>query len=162
MTGLGNVASFDAVEPGLQFEMLSEVVTTRQLVRYAGASDDYNPIHYDLSYATEAGLGGVIAHGMLTMGFMARAVGEQAGESGLVKRIAARFTSPVRPGDAVLVTGTVTAKRRTDLHGELECALVASVGAKRVAEGDATLLLVLTEADAKAPPCGSGSEGAGT
>lgn len=151
MTGIGSVASFDSIEPGLRFEMLSEVVTTQQLVRYAGASDDYNRIHYDLPYATEAGLGGVIAHGMLTMGFMSRAVSQQAGEAGLVKRIAARFTSPVRPGDAVLVTGTVTARRRDGLEAELDCQLTATVGEKRVAEGDATLRFVLTEIGQEPP-----------
>ena len=123
------------------FELSSEVVTTQQLVRYAGASDDYNRIHYDQAYAVDAGLGGVIAHGMLTMGFMARAVTDWAGPLGRVRRIAARFTAPVRPGDVVRVIGRVTSADDGAEAGTVTCRLEALVGLRAVASGDATVQL---------------------
>lgn len=119
------------------FELRSEPVTTQQLVRYAGASDDYNRIHYDQAYAIDAGLGGVIAHGMLTMGFMARAVTDWVGPLGRVKRIAARFTAPVRPGDVVRVIGRVTSTDDGADVRTLACRLEAMVGTRIVATGEA-------------------------
>jgi acyl dehydratase len=123
------------------FELLTDVVTTQQLVRYAGASDDYNRIHYDLPFANEAGLGGVIAHGMLTMGFMARAVTDWAGPRGQVRRIAARFTAPVRPGDMVRVTGSVLAQTGEGEATVVQCRLSADVDGRPVASGEATVVV---------------------
>lgn len=65
------------------------------LVRYAGASGDFNPIHYSDRVATAMGLPGVIAHGMLTMALAARAVGEWAGGPDRVVGLTVRFTSMV-------------------------------------------------------------------
>jgi acyl dehydratase len=110
-------------------------VTPVQLVKYAGASDDYNPIHYNADAAAAAGLGGIIAHGMLTMGFIARAVTDWAGPRAMVSQIDARFTSPVRPGDVVEVVGAVTGRSGNEAH----CELTASVGGKTVAQGAATV-----------------------
>src|SRR5690554_2465784 len=102
------------VAVGDTFALDIDPVTTTQLVMYAGASGDYNRIHYDAPYAEEAGLGGVIAHGMLTMAFMGRALTGWAGEDGTVVNISARFTAPVRPGDVVSVSGTVSEQKETD------------------------------------------------
>lgn len=146
MSAVRTTTAFDALRAGDAFELLVEPVSTQQLVRYAGASDDYNRIHYDQPYAVDAGLGGIVAHGMLTMAFMARAAGEFAGEQGRVSRIAARFTAPVRPGDAVHVTGTLTGVLRDGRRGELECRLAADVGGRAVASGDATLVINLESA----------------
>lgn len=133
--------AFAALRPGDRFELTTEPVTTQQLVRYAGASDDYNRIHYDQPYAVEVGLGGVIAHGMLTMAFMGRAASMVVGPRGQVKRLSARFTSPVRPGDAVHVVGTVTQTHVAAPLGELHCRLDVDVGGRGVANGEATLLI---------------------
>lgn len=65
------------------------------LVRYSGASGDFNPIHYSDRIATAMGLPGVIAHGMLTMALAARAVGEWAGGPDRVTSFTVRFTSMV-------------------------------------------------------------------
>lgn len=127
-----------ALAAGSSFELVVDPVTTTQLVRYAGASGDYNRIHYDLPYAEAAGLGGVIAHGMLTMAFMGRALTDWAGEDARVKRIAAKFTAPVRPGDVVVVNGVVTAKQDGQSVGtEISCDLTAQVAGRTVAVGDA-------------------------
>lgn len=70
-------------------------VRRADLVRYAGASTDFNPIHYSDRIATAMGLPGVIAHGMLTMGLAARAVGDWAGGPDRVAAFSVRFTSMV-------------------------------------------------------------------
>lgn len=141
-----NGMTSDKVRVGDTFTLAMPAITTTQLVRYAGASDDYNRIHYDQDYAIEAGLGGIIAHGMLTMAFMGRAVSDWAGPSAAMTHIVARFTAPVRPGDVVRVEGTVVAcdaeegEQRTRAH----CEMVARVADKTVATGEATVALPLS------------------
>ncbi|VVE62063.1 (R)-specific enoyl-CoA hydratase [Pandoraea captiosa] len=125
---------------GDTFTLSMPAVTTTQLVRYAGASDDYNRIHYDQHYAQEAGLGGVIAHGMLTMAFMGRAVSDWAGPAAAIVDIEARFNAPVRPGDVVRVVGTVAdCAPGSDGRRRLRCEIVAQVGDKTVASGAAVV-----------------------
>jgi acyl dehydratase len=141
ITGPLTAEALAALQPGDRFELTTEPVTTQQLVRYAGASDDYNRIHYDQPYAVEVGLGGVIAHGMLTMAFMGRAVSAVAGPRGRIRRLSARFTSPVRPGDAVHVVGTVSQVQAASPMGELQCRIDVDVGGRAVANGEATLLI---------------------
>jgi acyl dehydratase len=80
---------------GLATSARTFTVTRADLVRYAGASGDFNPIHYSDRVATAMGLPGVIAHGMLTMALAARAVSEWAGGPDRVVSFSVRFTSPV-------------------------------------------------------------------
>ena len=70
-------------------------VTRADLVRYAGASGDFNPIHWNERFATKVGLPGVIAHGMLTMALVGRAVTEWAGAPDAVLDFSVRFSRPV-------------------------------------------------------------------
>jgi acyl dehydratase len=73
-----------------------EVHLTRDaLVRYAGASGDFNPIHYRDDVAASVGLPGVLAHGMLTMGLAVQPVAEWLGDRGWVTSYGVRFTRPV-------------------------------------------------------------------
>lgn len=103
-----------------KYEDLStgDVVVTRELtvtrdtlVRYAGASLDFNPIHYRDDVAQSVGLPGVLAHGMLTMGAASSPVAEWLGDSGIIVDYQARFTKPVHVdpelGAAMTVTATV-------------------------------------------------------
>lgn len=80
------------------------------LVRYAGASGDFNPIHYNERVAREVGLEGVIAHGMATMGLAAAAVTDWAGDPGAVLDYGVRFTRPVLVPDPGQVELTVTGR----------------------------------------------------
>lgn len=87
-------------------------VTRADLVRYAGASGDFNPIHWSDRVATKVGLPGVIAHGMYTMALAGRAVTAWAGAPDAVLDFAVRFTRPVpvpddELGAEVTVAGTV-------------------------------------------------------
>lgn len=83
------------------------------LVRYAGASGDLNPIHYDDSVAQAVGLPGVIAHGMLTMGRAVNVISDWIGDPGAITEYAVRFTKPVPvPGGGAAelrVIGTIGA-----------------------------------------------------
>jgi acyl dehydratase len=87
--GLSGVAAGDALPP------LSLRVTRADLVRYAAASGDLNPIHWSDRVATGVGLPGVIAHGMLTMALASRVVTEWVGDPGAVFSYGVRFTRPV-------------------------------------------------------------------
>lgn len=106
--------------PALTDLSVGDVIGTRtvevdraRLVRYAGASGDFNPIHWNDAFAAEVGLPGVIAHGMFTMGAAVALVEDWAGDPGAVVDYQTRFTRPVpvpNPGVATLeVTGTVGA-----------------------------------------------------
>jgi acyl dehydratase len=89
-------------------------ITRADLVRYAGASGDFNPIHWSDRLATAAGLPGVIAHGMYTMALVGRALADWAGRPDAVVDFSVRFTRPVLvpdddEGAIVAVSGTVRA-----------------------------------------------------
>ena len=81
-------------------------VTKVQLVKYAGASGDYNLIHTDDETARRMGLEGVIAHGMLSMGFLGEYAASWAGPQ-KVRRLKVRFAAMVRPGDELTCRGIV-------------------------------------------------------
>ncbi|HEY9291329.1 MAG TPA: MaoC family dehydratase [Microlunatus sp.] len=83
------------VAVGDQLPTFSARLTRETLVRYAGASGDFNPIHYSDYQATRLGLPGVIAHGMLTMALSLRAVTDWAGDPARVTGCFTRFTRPV-------------------------------------------------------------------
>jgi acyl dehydratase len=95
---------------GDTFETRTYAVTRDDLVRYAAASGDHNPIHQDQAVAESVGLPGVIAHGMFTMALAARAVAEWTGGAEVVE-LGCKFTNPVvvpATGSAdVVVAGTV-------------------------------------------------------
>jgi acyl dehydratase len=83
-------------------------ITTTQLVQYAGASGDFNRIHYDEPFAKEGGFPSVIAHGMLSMAFFGTLVADFAGGAQKVVRLSARFRAVTFPGDRITVGGEVT------------------------------------------------------
>ena len=83
-------------------------LTRTQIVQYAGASGDYNPLHSDNPFATNvAGYPGVFAHGMLTMGMTGRLVVDLAGPEGVLS-YGVRFKAQVWPGDTLTATATIT------------------------------------------------------
>jgi acyl dehydratase len=77
------------------------------LVQYAGASGDFNPIHWNQEFAEAVGLPGVIGHGMLSMAVAARAVSAFAGDPRALKRLKVRFSAMVQPGQTLTVHGQV-------------------------------------------------------
>lgn len=108
------MTDFHAPEVGTQLPALTLVFTRADLVRYAGASGDFNPIHWSDRSAARLNLESVIAHGMLTMGRALRVVTDWVGDPERVVAYGVRFTKPVPVPDddtgvEVQVTGTVKA-----------------------------------------------------
>ncbi|WP_402461985.1 MaoC family dehydratase [Isoptericola aurantiacus] len=119
---------------------VGDVVATRAveldrstLVRYAGASGDFNPIHWDEGFATDVGLPGVIAHGMCTMGTVIGVVEDWAGDPAAIVRYGTRFTKPV----PVPARGTAVVE------------VAATVGALDAEAGTARIDLAVTHDGAK-------------
>ena len=107
--------SYHDTEPGTEIAPRQYQVTRRDLVRYAGASGDFNPIHWNERTAKSVGLPDVIAHGMLTMALAGRFLTEWAGDPAAVTEFGVRFSTPVvvpddDKGATVEIAGTVTAK----------------------------------------------------
>ena len=89
-------------------------LTRTQLVMYAGASGDYNPLHTDEVFATRmAGFPGVFAHGMLTMALSGKALTDWVGD-GRLRTFGVRFRGQVWPGDTLTTTVTVRALGEVD------------------------------------------------
>jgi acyl dehydratase len=87
--------AYESVEVGTELPARSFPVTRATLVQYAGASGDFNPIHWNEKFAREVGLPDVIAHGMFTMAEAIRVVTDWAGDPGAVVEYGVRFTKPV-------------------------------------------------------------------
>jgi acyl dehydratase len=107
--------SYEETQAGTEIPPLQYQVTRGNLVRYAGASGDFNVIHWNERVAKSVGLPNVIAHGMLTMALAGRFVTEWAGDPGAVIEFGVRFSSPVvvpddDKGATIEVAGTVTEK----------------------------------------------------
>jgi hypothetical protein len=115
---------FEQLEVGQEIGSRDITVTRSDLVRYAGASGDANPIHWNEAFARSVDLPGVIAHGMFTMGAASSLVGEWAGDPGRVLGYSTRFSKPVPvedttgqvsdngtelPGATLIVTGKIGA-----------------------------------------------------
>ncbi|MBA8793044.1 acyl dehydratase [Friedmanniella endophytica] len=134
-----------SVEPGDRLPTLTVRITRTDLVRYAGASGDFNPIHHSDFFADRVGLPGVIAHGMLTMATALRVVTDWAGGAAAVRSYTARFTKPVVvPDDGVgaelVVEATVTAVADG----------VATVGIEATCAGEKVLGMARAEVDLSA------------
>ncbi len=112
---------FATLEKGQEIGSTTLHVNRADLVRYAGASGDFNPIHWNERFAIDVGLPGVIAHGMFTMGTAVTLVEDWVGDPGAVIDYQSRFTKPVlvedpagtnpseAEGTAVEITGVIGA-----------------------------------------------------
>jgi acyl dehydratase len=98
-------------------------IARADLVRYAGASGDFNPLHFDDGFARAAGLPSVMAHGMFSAGLLGSFLVSWVGDR-RVRRLKLRFRAPVWPGDTVHATGSVSALHRTG-DGGLAVAVLA-------------------------------------
>jgi acyl dehydratase len=132
------------MQTGAQLPARTFRITRANLVRYAGASGDFNPIHWSDRVATGVGLPGVIAHGMYTMALVGRAIAGWAGRPDAVLEYAVRFTRPVLvpdtdEGTELTVTGVV--KQMTgDGHAVID-ATATCAGEKVLGSARATVRL---------------------
>jgi acyl dehydratase len=120
VTTLSPVPDITTLTVGSVVGTRTVTVDRPRLVRYAGASGDFNPIHWNDTFAQGVGLPGVIAHGMFTMGAAVALVEDWAGDPGRVVDYQTRFTRPVpvpNPGEALVevsaVIGAIDLEART-------------------------------------------------
>jgi acyl dehydratase len=107
-------------------QVVVENLTRTQIVQYAGASGDFNPIHHDEIFATQAaGYPSVFAHGMLSMGLTGRLLTDWLGD-GVLRSYAVRFVRQVWPGDTLTARGTVKAIETGGEEGVVEIEVVTS------------------------------------
>jgi acyl dehydratase len=120
-------------------ERVVENISRTQLVQYAGASGDYNPLHTDEVYTVQAaGYKSVFAHGMLTMGLTGKMLTNYVGDGRLTK-FGVRFTNQVWPGDTLDAKATVAAIREEGGKHFVDLALsTTNQDGKEVASGSAT------------------------
>jgi acyl dehydratase len=105
-------------------QVVVEKLGRTQIVQYAGASGDFNPIHHDETFATKAaGYPSVFAHGMLTMGLSGRLLTDWLGD-GVLREYGVRFVNQVWPGDTLTTKGTIAAIERDGEQGRVEIDLV--------------------------------------
>jgi acyl dehydratase len=117
----------DAMSVGdSQEELLVENLTRTQIVQYAGASGDFNPIHHDETFATKAaGYPSVFAHGMLTMGMTGRLLTNWLGD-GVLREYGVRFVNQVWPGDTLTARGTVESIEKQGDEGIVRISIVTT------------------------------------
>lgn len=105
-------------------KLIKEPVTRVQIAKYAGASGDFNPLHLDDAPGVALGAGGVIAHGMLIMGFVGQAVTNWVPKQSL-RKFGVRFIGMTRPGDTIYISGKVKEiEQKAD-----DCSLICEVTA---------------------------------
>lgn len=135
------VLEFESLKEGQQLESLTkESITKVQLVKYAGASGDFNPLHTDDEFARKVGMDGVIAHGMLVMGFLGEYIIGIAGDSAEPSRFRMRFGAVTRPGDQITCSAIVEKiyEEAGERYVDLELKAEKSPG-KVVGSGKSTL-----------------------
>ena len=98
---------FDAVAVGEDLPSRARAVTAEDVLAYADAGGDPNPLHRDEAVARAAGFPGIIAHGMFTMGHLASVVADWAGDASAVASLTAQFRAPVYMGETIVAGGRV-------------------------------------------------------
>jgi acyl dehydratase len=130
------------LEPGTErTETMVEKVDRAMFVRYAGASGDFNPIHWNEDFAKSAGYPGVFAQGMFTAGVLGTFVTNWLGEEA-VRRFRTRFVGQVWPGEAIVCTGKVTSVYEADgeTRAEIDLQVTNTDGEPKI-DGDATVVV---------------------
>jgi len=132
---------FEDVGEGDAGPEIRHELTRTDLVMYAGASGDFNPMHHDEVKAKAAGLPSVFGHGMFSAGFLGKAITDYVG-IGNLRRYKVRFVKQTWPGEVFVTRVTVKAKRKEDGDNlvDLDCALTNADGEVKV-EGEATAAL---------------------
>ena len=119
------VLYFEDISAGLEAPPLAAPPITRtQIVKYAGASGDFNPIHHDELYAIRAGNDRVFAMGMMTAGFLSHMITDWVGD-GKLRKYRVRFGRQVWPGDTITCRGKVLRKFSEDGKYYLEAEVIA-------------------------------------
>ena len=112
---------YEDIEAGTEIAPMIKQPDTRQLVMWAGASGDYNPIHYDKDFAQSRGLPGVIVHGQLVCSFLGQLITDWIGEQGSLKKLNCNYRGMNIPGQPITLKGKVTKKYLEGEDPRVEC-----------------------------------------
>ena len=130
------------VEEGMEVPTLVKNPTTRQLVRYAGASGDFYEIHYDKDFAIGNNLPGPILHGALKNAFLGQLVTDWIGEGGTLRRLTCQYRGMDEPGKPLYCKGKVTRKYMDDGRYLVDCEIWVENGeGQTTTPGSATVEL---------------------
>ena len=113
---------FEDVEIGAEIPPLHKHPTTRQLVKWAGATDDYFEIHYDKDFAQSQGMPGVIVHGRLKASFLGQLITDWIGDQGVILKLTNSYRGMDIPGEDIICKGQVTSKYVQEGQHCIECA----------------------------------------
>jgi acyl dehydratase len=133
----------DDLKVGDEIPALVKKPTTRQLVKYAGASGDYYEIHYDHHFAVNAGLKeGVIVHGLLTAGWLAQMLTDWLPSPTALEKFDVSYRAMARPGDTITCKGKIVNKYEKDGEHLVDCEISAeNQRGEKCAVGTATAAL---------------------
>jgi acyl dehydratase len=135
---------FEDVKEGMEIPSLVKSPTTRQLVKWAGAAEDWYEIHYDKDFALSKKLPGVIVHGRLKASFLGQLVTDWIGEKGVVRKLACSYRGVDVPGAELTCKGKVTRKYVKDNENFVECEIwIEDAEGKKGTTGSALVTLPL-------------------
>lgn len=133
---------YEDVEEGMEIPPLVKNPSTQQLVKWAGGSGDYYPIHYDKDFALSAGLPGVIVHGRLKASFLTQLLTDWIGDEGTVKKASVQYRGMDFPGEQMTCKGRVTKKYVQDGEHIVECEIrTENPRGEKTTPGNATVIL---------------------
>jgi acyl dehydratase len=133
---------YEDVAVGGEITPLVKQPTTMQLVMWAGASGDYNPIHYDKDFAQSRGLSGVIVPGQLIGAFLGQMMTDWIGGEGALRKLSCSYKGMSYPGEAITCKGKITKKYVQNSEHFVECSLWAeNPKGEKTASGKAMVIL---------------------
>jgi acyl dehydratase len=135
---------YEDIEVGSDIPALVKHPTLVQLVKYAGAVDDYSPYNFDREYARSIGLPDVLVTGSLLFGFLAQMVTDWIGEQGTIKKLSCSHRAMRHPSTDIVCRGKVTSKYVEEGKGYVECEIWAeNTEGQRSTPGAALVILPL-------------------
>ena len=133
---------WEDIQEGMELPTLEKHPTTRQLVRYAGASGDYYEIHYDKDFAIGTGLAGPIIHGALKNAFLAQLITDWIGQECMIKKLGCQYRGMDEPGKPLYCKGRVVKKYAEGGQHLVDCEIWVEDGeGQKTTPGWATVAL---------------------
>jgi acyl dehydratase len=143
---------FEDVEPGDQLPAIIKHPTVEQLVMWAGASGDYNPVHFNKDIALSQGLPDVIVQGRLKSSFLCHLLTDWIGERGFLKKLACQHRGLDVPGNDLLCKGRVVSKYTKDGEHYVECEVwIENSQGQKTVRGSAVVILPSRKSDDLCP-----------
>ena len=140
---MSKILFWEDIREGMELPPLVKNTSTRQLVKYAGASGDFYEIHYDKDFAQSTGLPGAILQGALKNAFLGQLITDWIGEHGTLKRLSCQYRGMDMPGNTLMCKGRVTRKYVEDSQHLVDCEIWVENGlGEHTTPGEATVLLL--------------------